>query len=628
MMIYKKTLLLIIFLCITFFSVSALSFASPSMGEPLETGTIFLAEQTINFEINPFILNGEIMVSARGLCEKLGTQVFWFEKTGEVVSYRDNIFVKFVPNSQVAYVNGKPKNMSVSAMIYKGELFIPASFAAKTLEMNYSTSIETNTLSIDYRENLLEYQQIGLRHFKRINLANWGISFYVPEYWNKLEETSQSYGVEDPFETYHLEARIYPLTKQYSRAILTESILSDLRFQYDENVHISTNSTYKMGEYIADVLHYDITDEGVTTQYAVYIFFEQNNGYVLMGSYPSSNNQTESIEILDSIASTFAITKLSINENLEHYTELPIFYDLNMRLKSEIYSNMPIQNMFSFNGTIDIDQNIKGFHIIVSKDDNETEYYVPITDGEFATKIYTPFGLGKHNITVIADDTTENIIDENAAIPTENDEEEQADTQDPEIQDPDTPLPSLPSLEEMVAKAIMMNFDLDANKTVMKFSVLNTSSDEIKYLLPSEYVNYDNTTIYNISNSLTYNLTNQYTKSKALYTFIATHYALSETVNPEGLYNAVELTELKNANAIELCILYTSLLRSVDIPARISRGISEEGISYWVETYINGKWYISSIVDDIKQGDGTTSFFNLNRSAYYELFSTVEFLPF
>lgn len=625
-MTHKKTLIIFAIFAVFLFSNTRLSFATPSMGEHQESGTIYLAEQTINFDSTPFILNGEIMVSAKVLCEKLGTQVFWFEKTGEIVSYRDNIFMKFIPNSSVAYVNGKPKDMPVSAMIYKGDLFIPASFAAKTLEMNYSISPETNTLSIDYRENLLEYQQIGFRHYKRINLANWGISFYIPEYWNKIDGSSQTYGVEDPFETYHLEAKLYPLNKQYSRAVLAESILSDLRIQYGDNLHISTNSTYKTGEYTADVIHYELVDNGVTTQYAIYIFFEQNNGYVLIGSYPGSNNPDESIEILDTIASTFAITKLSINDNLEHYTELPIFYDIDMHLNTEIFSNMPINNMFVFSGTVDPKQNIRGFHVVVTKNDNETEYYIPVTDGEFSAKIYTPFGLGKHNIAVIVDDRSFN----DNALDDSNDSKTDYIPKDEPIVNQDSANldTALPTLEDVVAKAILMNFDLDTTKTAMKFSVLNTSSEEIKYLLPSEYVNYDNSAIYNIANSLTYNLTNQYTKSKEIYSYIVSHYTLSDTVNPNGLYSAVELTELTEANAIEVCILYTSLLRSVDIPARISRGISEDGIKYWVETFINGKWYISSIVDEIQQDDGSLTYFNISRSAHYELFSTVEFLPF
>lgn len=620
-MINKRALLITTLFAIILFSNPKPSYATPSMGEPQESGTIYLAEQTINFDNTPFILNGEIMVSAKTLCEKLGTQVFWFEKTGEIVSYRDNIFMKFIPNSSIAYVNGKPKNMSVSAMIYKGDLFIPASFAAKTLEMDYTISTDFNTLSIDYRENLLEYQQIGSRHFKKISLANWGISFYIPEYWHKFEGSLQSYGVEDPFETYHLEAKIYPLNKQYSRAVLTESILSDLRIQYGENLHISTNSTYKTGEYVADVLHYEITENDITTQYATYIFFEQNNGYMLTGFYPSSNDADESIRILDTIASTFAITKLSINENLEHYTELPLFYNIDMHLKNEIYSNMPVKNMFVFSGTIDPEQSIKGIHVVVTKNDNETEYYIPIIDGAFSAKIYTPFGLGKHNITVIIDDRTEDKT-------TDNPVSSETYVNQDESQLPSMNVPVGPSLEDIVEKAILMNFDLDTDKTAMKFSVLNTSNDEIKYLLPSEYVNYDNSIIYDLANSLTYNLTNQYTKSKAIYTYLVAHYTLSDAVSPNGLYDAVKLAELTEGNTIEICILYTALLRSVDIPARISRGISEEGINYWVETYINGKWYISSITDEIKQAEGNFAYFNLNRSAHYELFSNVEFLPF
>lgn len=604
------------------------SFAVPTMGENVIQGDISLAGQHITFENGNFVINGEIMVSAKTLCEKLGTQVFTVERTGQVIVYRDNIFMKFSPNQSTAYVNGKAKTMPVSAIIYKGELLIPASFAAKTLEMSYSNN-STSELAIDYRENLLEYQQIGFRHFKRINLSNWGVSFYVPEYWQKLSETDELYGVEDPFETYYFDVKFYPLGKQYSRAILTESLLNDLKFKYGNDFQRISNTTQTINGYKADAIYYDLLENGLTTHYVSYVFFEQNNGYILTGKFPQTSNEVDAYDLIDDIIGTFSIIKLSINDQLEHYTELPHFFEIGMALNSQIYSNMPVQNQFIFSGSVDPDSDVKGFHVIVSKGTEEIDYYIPVENGQYNSKIYTPFGLGKHNITIYTDlsDAAEDTHTLLGGEITENYTEESSDVTNNSSNETIDGLPDKDAitLDEVVANAILMNFDMNTEDMVMKFSLLNTSSDAIKYLLPSEYVNYDALAVYSISNSLTYNLTNQFAKAKTLYGYVTSTYTYNDTVHGEGLRNMQQLLTTKEANAIELCFVYTGLLRSVDIPARVVRGISEEGINYWVETYINGAWYVSAV--SLENGNAFEHF-NLNREIFYESFSSVELLPF
>ena len=623
----KRNLLFASLFLVLFFGGST-SFATPAMGENVVQGDITLAGQHIAFETGSFVINGEIMVSAKTLCEKLGTQVFTVEKTGQVIVYRDNIFMKFSPNQATAYVNGKAKTMPVSAILYKGELLIPASFAAKTLEMSYST-VASSELAIDYRENLLEYQQIGFRHFKRINLSNWGVSFYVPEYWQKLSEAEELYGVEDPFETYYFDVKFYPLGKQYSRAVLTESLLTDLKFKYGDDFQRLSNTTQTINGYKADAIYYDLIENGITNHYVSYVFFEQNNGYILTGKFPQTSNEVDAYDLIDDIIGTFSIIKLSINDQLEHYTELPHFFEIGMSLNSQIYSNMPVENQFLFSGSIDPESGVKGFHIIVSKGSEEIDYYVHVEDGQYNSKIYTPFGLGKHNITIYTDlsDGTEDIYTLPSGGVTENYAEEPSDVTNALTEDTIDGLSEEEAitLDEIVTNALLMNFDMNTEDMVMKFSLLNTSSDAIKYLLPSEYVNYDALAVYSISNGLTYNLTNQFAKAKTLYGYVTSTYAYSNTVHGEGLLNMQQLLTVKEANAIELCFVYTGLLRSVDIPARVVRGISEEGIEYWVETYINGAWYVSAI--SLENGNAF-DYFNLNRNIFYEPFSSVELLPF
>jgi len=599
---FKKFLLL-------FFSIIALTgslvFAGPTMGGDRIQGTVLLSELPIAFKNEPFILDGEVMVPAKDFFEKIGAQVLLIEDSNEVVSYRDNIFIKFKPNTATAYVNGNPKTMPVSAFMHAGELFIPASFASLSNEMNFTNNATTKSISIDYRENVLEYQQFGLRHFKRESIANWGISFFIPEYWTKDENSIATYGVENSFESYKLDLKLITLDQPLNRSTLTDNEVAELESTLGEAMEISSRSTMKLGDYTSDVVYYDVKENGLTSHHVLYVFYEQSRAYVFYASYPSTNDFLESKDIFDTIASTFSITKLSVNENLEHYTELSLFYEHGITIETEIYSNMAINDKFRITGNLKNPHNLKGFRAFVSKDGQVIDYYIPVNNGEFDANIYTPFGLGKHNITLVADDGTDH---NKSAFTGLN--------------------PLLNGLDDYVTQLILMNAHYDPTKSILKFSVLNTSDEPIKESLPTDYVNYDHQEIYNITNALTFTLTNQYSKSRLLYQWVVENYTYTEQIRADGLMNAFELISVKEANAAELCFIYTALLRASDIPARIVRGITEEGMEYWVETYINGQWFVSSIASDVLNATGTLEYFNMNRALHYENFITVEILQF
>lgn len=596
---FKKTLIPILVLIAISGTVA---FANPSMGGERVDGKIFLSNQEIAFPNTPFVINDELMVPAKLFCEKLGAQVLWNEESHEMISYRDNIFIKFKDNSGIAYINGKPKSMPVRSFTYKGELFIPASFAAAAHELSFENETASHAMSIDFRENILEYRQIGFRHFKRISLTNFGISFYIPEYWSEVADKVATYGVENSFESYAFEANVMTLSPKYTRPILTQSILDGLMAEHGESLNLITSNTTKLGEYTSDAIYYDLTVDGITTHYILYIFFEQNNGYIFKATYPDSNDLDESKAIYDTIASTFGITKLTINDQLEHYTEMTRFPEYGVKLISEIHSNMIVSNQFQLSGTIAHPKNIKGLHVIVSKEGDAFEYYVPIVENTFDAKVYTPFGLGKHNITVIADDSE--TIQEHVSID------------------------AFTTIDDYMGQTLMSKHTYDDAETILKFSVLNVSKEHIKDLLPTTYINYDQTSIYNITNALTYNLTNQYSKSKALYEWVVDTYTYDEQLRPTGLYSAKELVEIQSANSVELCILYTALLRAVDIPARMARGVTADSIDYWVETYLNGQWVVTSIAQETQYKFNNLTYFNLNRLNHYENYITVEQLPF
>lgn len=614
---------------IVFLALSLIpSYASPHMGDNKKNGQLFLAQQELSFEVKPFMLSGEIMVPAKTFLERIGTQVLSVSDTGELISYRDNIFIKFSPNSKTAYVNGRAKTMPIHAVVYSGQLFIPASFAAKTLEMSYSAPSGSSSLAIDYRKNLLEYQQFGYRHFKRVTIPDWGISFFIPEYWSGLLDVENAYGISNAFEDQQLVANYYPPTTVQTRTALKDLLIEEQKNNYGDAFNLLSINTLTLGEYLSDVVSYSITDESGITNHVLYIFYEQNTGYSLHGTYKSPTNPIEAEEVLELISGTFRITKLSVNEQLEHYTELNAFHSLGIKLNRSIYSNMPISNHFVFSGTIKNADSVNGFNVIVSKDNDTAYYYVPVVDESFNMRIHTPFGLGKHNVTVLIDYEEE-------AVPDEADSTvDVAEEIDPIVgTGEDPPIPEIEPthqqlLDALVIASLQSDHSMDDSDTVMKFSLLNISSNQIKDLLSTDYVNYDHQDVYNLSTPITFRLTNQYSKARALYQFVTDNYQYSELISEKGLLTTRELTVLSQANAIELCFLYTGLLRSVDIPARVVRGVDALSTYYWVETYINGRWYVSDIVSDVKLKSEIPSSHNIDPELYYSLYITIEYLPF
>lgn len=604
------------------------SYASPHMGDDKKNGQLFLAQQELSFENAPFMLNGEIMVPAKTFLERIGTQVLSVSDTGELISYRDNIFIKFSPNSKTAYVNGRAKTMPIHAMVYSGQLFIPASFAAKTFEMSYSAPSGSSSLAIDYRKNLLEYQQFGYRHFKRVTIPEWGISFFMPEYWNTLVDIDNAYGTSNAFENQQLIANYYAPSTVQTRAALKELLIEEQKNNYGDAFNLVSINTHTLGDYLSDVVSYNTTDDSGVTHHILYIFYEQNTGYTLHGTHKSPTNPVEAEEVLELIAGTFSITKLSVNEQLEHYTELNAFHSLGIKLNRSIYSNMPISNHFVFSGAIRNAESVNGFNVVVTKDNEAAYYYVPITDNSFNMRIHTPFGLGKHNITVLID------YDENTALDEVNDASEVAEEIDPIIETTEDPLiPEIvPThqqlLDTLVLESMRSDHTTEESDVVMKFSLLNISSNQIKDLLSTDFVNYDHQDVYNLSTPITFRLTNQYSKARALYQFVIDNYQYVELISESGLLTTRELTVLSQANAIELCFLYTGLLRSVDIPARVVRGVDELSTYYWVETYINGRWYVSDIVSDVKLKPEIPTSHNIDSELFYSPFITIEYLPF
>ncbi len=575
-------------------------------GQPI-ISKVYLDDFEISFSNPPLYFQNKIMVPARAVFEKLGIQIYWIDKTQQLLAYRDNIFLKIQIGNDIAYVNGKATSMGITPLIRSGEIFIPASFIAKVFDLNYNLDPKMHNINLDFRENLYEYEQFNNMHYKKITTLNWGISFFIPEYWEKLDDTYATYGYTSDYEYYKFEPRVLPLNSDFNRVILSNALINNLKYEYGDQISNIQSTERLFNDFLCRTTTYDFKEGTELKKRFIYVFFENNNGYIFEGEINSTVDQNDAKEVFDTIASTFQISKLTVDDNTEHYIELGKFYENEMHLDMPLYSNMIVENQFLFEGSFPEDTPIKGLHIIVSKGTEKTEYYAPIVNGIFKANIFTPFGLGKHNVTVMVDDEGNNVqLGDKIAIG--------------------------PTLDDIVNNAISLEMPIDSKKIVMKFSVVNTSDDAIKFLLPSDYINYDANIVYQTANNLTYNLTNDYEKSKMIYEWIVEHYTYEPISEDSTLSSTTEMISKKSGTEVDLSILYSGLMRAMNIPSRIVRGTNEQVSHYWVENFINGKWQLSDIAWEIRSKDDQTQtnlkYFNLNMMGHYSQYKKTEFLPF
>jgi len=274
------------------------------------------------------------------------------------------------------------------------------------------------------------------------------------------------------------------------------------------------------------------------------------------------------------------------------------------------HSNMTVSNQFILSGTLENAPSGASVVVTVTKDLKSRTTVIPLTDNAFSGVIYTPFGLGKHNVSMYI--TTDEINNTGQAILN-------ADIIGALLLTYDKGL-------DLLTQQLLLQEQLpEENDLVLKFSALNVSSEDIQYLLPSSFINYDVQALYGLSTAATFNLSNQYSKAKALYEWMLSEYTLISdrpiiAIRPvdQLITNSIELNE------VELNFLYTGLLRSVDIPARVMRGVTEAGVDYWVELMINGRWLIAAPAMEMNQLSELSEYFGIDLNDLYPNYGIIE----
>ncbi len=572
-----------IFILLTVFfllSLTTISFAEKEV-------EIFYNGEKIDFATSPIEKDNTLMVPMRQFFESFDANVNWINDTQEVLTYKGNTFIKLKINDSVCYNNGKKTNLTSPPIIVDDRTLVPVEFVAKTFDMDLNWNEDKTILNINnkYRENIYSY--LGSTFFKKYYLKNEGIEFSLPAGWENTSTNKYSFSLYDGLQNYTLS-----ISSGFLNEMSLDDYISNIQSQIEKNnsneIVFSDIKNSTINDIPFKIIHLNtnIQDQSENNKKNILYFFKYNNKVHLFNfSYSGSIQDEDAIGLTNIIINSLKISTLTINREKEHYLEYKNFFKYKINLDTELHANKDISNNFDFVGSLE-DETIKSFNVIVEKNGHKKIFIVPVIDKHFNTKIYTPFGLGKHNITIIINNETEKDYN-NQSIITMN--------------KPDS-------------------------NVLMQFSIVNLNSENILYLLPSEKVLSSNETLLSAAKLISIDQTNSYDKVKILYEWIFNNIALiNENTESNEMKNALEVFNSSSGTNIEINFLFSSLIRSLDIPSRIIRRLdTEETVYYQTEIYINGKWITTDIYSELMNRENIKysnfEYFNIYDQNYFDKF--------
>ncbi len=514
--------------------------------------TVKLNDTVLEFDTEPIIVNDRTLVPMRTIFEELGAQVDWKSETKTVIGYRkykdiSDMFIKLSIGDEVAYRNGRSFPLDSPPIINNDRALVPVRFIAESfgIEVDWDDINRTVLLNYDVEEfqgtKLIDGISYKPRFFEN------GVKIMIPEFWRKSDNANR-FGHRD--EENNIQMSVDIINLEEGTLLLdqfTEESKSSILDEYKDKVVFTGSDRIDVNNIDVNVVFLRNSSITPEVNQAIYYFIHSGYGYRITFSYYSESNDSQLLNIISNIINTIEISGFTFNTKNEHYIEYDAFFDYGINFSSEIYSSMETENEFSFKGTIRDDADLEYILVEIVRGDKKAEYKISITNNQFDAPIYAPFGLGKHNITI----------------------------KTPELKD-------------------------SPSRKVLQFSVLNTSTQDITYIVPSLFVEKDDMEIKNLASEITKDIDKEYLgesdKAKAIFKWLFEN--IEYDTNPTGFIprSAKGVLAEKKGTSEEISYLFAALLRASDIQSKIVKGTSEEDLHIWNEMLVNGRWFIVDIV--------------------------------
>ncbi|HEY8500151.1 MAG TPA: stalk domain-containing protein, partial [Clostridia bacterium] len=139
----------ILFLIISAMVISAPSFALDENYVIKGDIKVYVNDNLIGFDVQPFFYKSRTMVPIRGVFEAMGALVEWDNYTKTVEVSKGGIEVRVQLDNPVALVNGRRISMDVPAVGLNGRIFVPVRFISEALGADVDWDNNTKTVYIN-----------------------------------------------------------------------------------------------------------------------------------------------------------------------------------------------------------------------------------------------------------------------------------------------------------------------------------------------------------------------------------------------------------------------------------------------------------------------------------------------
>lgn len=491
-------------------------------------------------------VNEQVMVPIKSLFSSLGAQIYYYEDSNILTSYRLNTYVKLDINENMYYINGK-EHFYDEYVTLNNILYVPLNLLIESFDFNIIEYVKNEYISLS-ANTLIQYKNYDEIPYQQISSANDGIRYSVPIYWDKIDDNFYGYN-----KVNNLKFTTMTLNENIDIKTIVDIYKEDLYVTYEDNISIDEQKQNFYTYLTSNVLYLTLDVNENIIKRVVHFIKGEDLVYIITFNYSTSSSEEFMLDVFDTIMNSFYIDKSSVDIDSEHYIEYTTANDYGLFLSGNIYSNMTMYKSFILEGYFNTKENIESLTITVSKNSNELEFYVPVENNSFKANIYTPFGLGKHNLKIEISKTEEKVI-----FDPNNDDKNANDN----IED----------------------------RLLIQFSVVNLSDEAIRYTIPTKYVQSNDPALSSMSEYVSNKFSTNYSKAKSIYDYIIEKIDLIPF--NEEVYSARDVYDNFKGTKLEISLYLVSLLRAQNIPARIVEGRTEFSIHHWTEAYLNGKWII------------------------------------
>lgn len=482
-----------------------------------------------NLQDAPFLeKEGELYIPIKSFSLLTSLQ-FTQRSSGDIILFRDNIFIKFNLNSNTYYLNGKEFRWKNLPFSHEGELFIPHGLLLNFMNFQYTYDKENKILSLtsgagyDVSLNYLENRQ-------RVDFAEARISYTLPYFWERSSLNSFSSRSSEMT----IEVKSTPLGDKSFDEAIKERLEAGAPRDFFKR---PPRQLFVEGTPILNQGYTQQEDQG--TYYYGFSYFILENRLIETSFYAHSTSLATVLKLEEEILLSTQFNAYTIDDMEEHYVELDAFFAVNMALETPLYANILVDNVLPLKGTLH--RRIKELTATLQRGKRRFYYTFPVHEGSFDVRIPVPFGLGFHSLSLTMNPSARGKISEDTLVFHEN---------------------------ELL---------------LLKVSLLNTSLDEGLYLSDSNFVLSKHEDLAKIS-SLVRDQSYDYAKAEALLLLF------KENFSPGGSDEPVQAIEEHRVSKKSAALVYAALLRQSGVPTRILSNKSQT--LYAVEIPSNGRWHL------------------------------------